>query len=248
MTVATNNDRFIHVASETYPLYLYQIPQHDPNLSLPVGVTLEALSNAGYELVQPTVPPVGDVVTEGAPSLADGVYTQVWVVRPFTPEEKEAHFQIKKADAESSVNQLFFTAQDTGAEVSIAGIALPQHFGLSEIQRTDYAAMKARAQRAVASDSSTALIQRTDYAAMKARAQRAVASGSSTALILHSKEGVSVRLAPAKMVELCIALEDYFYDLQLAYYDLLDQVSLAEALEELPTLPAAITADARVIA
>ena len=223
MTVATNNDRFIHVASETYPLYLYQIPQHDPNLSLPVGVTLEALSNAGYELVQPTVPPVGDVVTEGAPSLADGVYTQVWVVRPFTPEEKEAHFQIKKADAESSVNQLFFTAQDTGAEVSVAGIALPQHFGLSEIQRTD-------------------------YAAMKARAQRAVASGSSTALILRSKEGVSVRLAPAKMVELCIALEDYFHDLQLAYYDLLDQVSLAEALEELPTLPAAITTDARVIA
>lgn len=220
MTVATNNDRFIHVESGTYPLYLYQIPAHNPQLSLPVDVTIEALFNAGYSLVNPVEPPVGDVVTEGTPVEADGVYTQVWEVRAFTPEELQAHFETKKADAETQVNQLFFVAQDTGAEVTIDGVAGAQHFGLSEIQRTDYAAMKARAGR----------------------------TAPSTLLTLRSKEGVNIKLVPARMIALCEALEDFFYDLQLGYYDLLDQVSLAEALEELPELPAAITADPRVIA
>lgn len=224
MTVATNNDRFIHVETGQYPLYLYQIPAHNPNLSLPVDVSVEALFNAGYSLVNPATPPAGDVVTEDVPRLdEDDQYHQVWVTRPFNAEELAQNFLNKKADSEATVNQLYAVSLDTGAEVAVAGIAEPQHFGLSEIQRTD-------------------------YAAMKARAQRSVASGSQTALILRSKEGVSVRLAPAKMVQLCEALEDFFYDLQMAYYDLLDQVSLAESVDELPELPQAITAEQRVIA
>ena len=140
-------------------------------------------------------------------------------MRPFTPEELEQNFINKKADTENSINQLFYVAQDTGAEVAIAGIAEPQHFGLTDVQRIEYAAMKARAGR----------------------------TAPSTLLTLRSKEGVSVRLVPARMIALCEALEDYFYDLQLVYWDLLDQTTLAENVDELPTLPQAITADQRVV-
>lgn len=220
MTVATNNDRFIHVESSEYPLYLYQIPKHNPQLSLPVDVTLEALFNAGYALVNPVDAPAGDVVTEGVPEKVGEEYFQTWVVRDFTPEEAAQNFANKKADVLSSAGVLFNNALETGAAVEIAGVEGVQHFGLSEVQRTDYAAMKARATR----------------------------TGATTLLTLRSKEGVSVKLVPARMIVLCEALEDSFYDIQLAHYDLIDLIEAAENISELPTLPEVIAPEQRVVA
>ncbi len=223
MTVVASNDRFIEIESGYYPLYLYQVPIHNPLISIPVGVTVEAMLNAGYAIVQPTEKPEAEVAEEGVPEKVGEEYFQTWTARDFTPEERAQDFMNKQMQSEGAVGSLFNGALDAGAEVSIAGVSGLQHFGLSESLRGD-------------------------YAAMKARAQRSVTAGTTTALILRSKEGVSVRLAPAKMIELCEALEDSYYEIQLAYYDLLDLVALAETVEDLPVLPEVIAPSQRVIA
>lgn len=218
MTAVASNDRFIEIETGHYPLYLYQIPTHNPLISIPVGVTVEAMFNGGYAIVQPTDKPEGDVVEEGTPEKIGDEYFQTWVVREFTEEEQAQNFATKKFEAESAVNALFSAALEAGASVQVPGAEFPQHFGLTEPLRAEYAAMKARAQRTTA------------------------------ALILRSKEGVSVRLAPAKMVELCEALEDAYYEIQLAYYDLSDLVALADDEGDLPALPEVIAPEQRVIA
>ena len=70
-----------------YPYSDDMLRRDNPQTSFPDQITDALRSEYGVEPVTIVDPPAGDVVTEIDPALIDGVWTQQWSVREFTPEE-----------------------------------------------------------------------------------------------------------------------------------------------------------------
>lgn len=91
-----------------YPLTDRQIKMRFPNVSFPSNFT-SALPD-GYARVQPSSQPTEDelkVITEGAPALMDGVWTQVWVQSDkYTAEELVAFNAKKDVDKRQEVRDV----------------------------------------------------------------------------------------------------------------------------------------------
>lgn len=88
---------FIEVESGDYPLNFYQIAQRLKNVSFSPNPDVTELTDIGYAVVTLTDRPTGDVVTEGAPELVEGVWQQTWVVRPYTDTENATRLATLKA-------------------------------------------------------------------------------------------------------------------------------------------------------
>lgn len=78
---------YIDTNSNTYPLYPGDIMLVSPSWSMG-----DPLPSGWFEVQQTTPPTITStqLYYEEAPSLADGVYTQVWNVRELTQEELDA--------------------------------------------------------------------------------------------------------------------------------------------------------------
>lgn len=79
--------RFIRVSTGEYPYYSQDIRTRHKDISFPVNIPPAVASKIGYELVEPTNQPQGDVVEEIQPVLVDGQWKQAWSSRDFTPQE-----------------------------------------------------------------------------------------------------------------------------------------------------------------
>ena len=77
--------------AETYPYSIGQLRKDNPQVSFPKNPTDALLASYNVFSVTATERPLYDTVTqnlsEGAPTLTAGVWTQVWVVSEATPDE-----------------------------------------------------------------------------------------------------------------------------------------------------------------
>lgn len=75
---------------ERYPYSVGQLKQDNPQVSFPSSMTIAVLAEHGVVPVTQTSQPDVDLtknVTEGTPTLIEGVWTQTWVVTDATPTE-----------------------------------------------------------------------------------------------------------------------------------------------------------------
>jgi len=109
--------------AETYPYSIGQLRKDNPQVSFPKNPTDALLASYNVYPVTHTERPAYDSITqnltEGAPTLTAGVWTQIWAVTEATPEEVAQ----RKADQLASLKQqrayaytqeadpLFFKAQ-----------------------------------------------------------------------------------------------------------------------------------------
>jgi hypothetical protein len=77
LSLITETTAFIHVVSGAYPLTLNSLRARHTNISFVPGDDVAFFREQGYEIVQPTIRPTGDVVVEIAPfHREDGVWLQ----------------------------------------------------------------------------------------------------------------------------------------------------------------------------
>ena len=82
---------YLRIINDTieYPYDILTLREAYPNVSLPENLTDEALIEWDMHVVQPTPIPVDHTknITEGTPTLIDGVYYKSWVQTDATSEE-----------------------------------------------------------------------------------------------------------------------------------------------------------------
>lgn len=82
---------YLRIINDTieYPYDILSLREAYPNVSLPENLTDVALIEWDMHVVQPTPIPVDYTknITEGTPTLIDGVYYKSWVQTDATPEE-----------------------------------------------------------------------------------------------------------------------------------------------------------------
>lgn len=86
--------KYIDIATGRYPVSSAAIREAFPSTSFPEHLDEADLSSFGFAPVRLSPRPVFDPMThavyEGEPELADGIYSQTWVIRAKTPEELSA--------------------------------------------------------------------------------------------------------------------------------------------------------------
>jgi hypothetical protein len=109
--------------AETYPYSIGQLLKNNPQVSFPKNPTDALLASYGVFPVtradRPEYDPITQNLAEGAPRLAAGVWTQVWVVTEAAPEDIAQRRADQLADIKrqrayaytSEADPLFFKAQ-----------------------------------------------------------------------------------------------------------------------------------------
>lgn len=84
---------FINVKTGAYPLKLEDIRAEQSRTSLPQAPALQLLSDLGYETVNPTDRPVGDVYVEDTPGKSkQGKYYQRWMLSDAQSHETDTPY------------------------------------------------------------------------------------------------------------------------------------------------------------
>lgn len=94
---------------EKYPFTLYEFSVNNPNVSLPIDPTESQLNEFGIFTVVAFNTPIVDYtknVTEGTPTLVNGVWTQNWIVTDATQSEIQAREAEAKAKNKQRAMQL----------------------------------------------------------------------------------------------------------------------------------------------
>jgi hypothetical protein len=109
MTIVNDNTLFIEVETGNYPVTFAMIRElKKANVSFRQNPPVEDIQQFGYEPVADSVIPTGDVVSEGAPALVDGVWTRTWIVRSLDLTEVAA----KLTEARAALSQAVDTLRD----------------------------------------------------------------------------------------------------------------------------------------
>lgn len=214
MANINNGDKLIKIDDSTYPVYLYQIRTQLQNVSLPSSPTEEQLLPLGYAKVVTTTPPVGDVVTESAPTLADGIYTQAWAVRAYTTDELASQLTQKKAELNTQLDSYRAALLNAGVEYDFGD---PD--GLQHIQVRDG--------------------DRANLAGIRIKANERVAANDQTTELFRTQENNNISLTPTQFVALTDAAFNGYYGILGTVWALQAQIDGAADIESLPTVPQA---------
>lgn len=139
------NAKFIDADTKTYPLSFAQIRAANPLVLMGTKTSVEMLNGLGYHVVHPVEPPVGDVVTEGAPVYTTEGYKQTWTVRSFTEEENVKRLESKKAATLSFLSRKATEVRERGVAYSFA--AGVQHVQLREVDITNLTGLAVMAEK-----------------------------------------------------------------------------------------------------
>lgn len=211
MSTKTNNaTEFIHVASGDQPLYLSQIRKREKEYSLPISPTVTQMSEIGYEVIQPTERPSGDVVTQGDAVLENGVWKQSWIVRSFTPEEIETNLNDKRT-------QHLHEIEVYRTRLLEKGVSYEFNEGTYHIQVRD--------------------CDRANLAGLRLRANALIEQDISVQMPFRTAENEMVSLTPIELVSLTdVALEGYYLILENVW-TLKDLTNMADSIEDFPVIP-----------
>lgn len=207
----TSSSLLIEVATGDYPISLYAlaVKYEDRSFSVtPPRADIEAL---GYAVVEPTPFPEGDVVTEGAPELVDGVWRQVWDVREWNTEETAVMLTRKKNELNSRVMSVRNDDFEIGMPFTVDG-GEEFHVQLRVEDKINLILLQLEAKTLVGGD-----------------------SGNSQSF--RSLENRTIVMTPEKMIEMTNAALLAVKAIYQGSWDLKDQIDQAESLSELPTVP-----------
>jgi len=87
---------------------------YQPNTCFGPTVDSDLLFELGFEVVEDTPVPTGDVVTEGTPELREGTWHQTWVVRSYSEVEAATRLANAKATLQAQAETMRVTQFDRG--------------------------------------------------------------------------------------------------------------------------------------
>lgn len=210
MKIITNSDRLIKTDDLTYPVYLHQVRKEVKHISLPEKPTDDQLLMLGYELVEPTERPTGDVITEGVPEQDQGVWKQTWSVRGYNEVEIANQLEREKTKLLNDVNEYQNALFKYGIEYAF-------NEGNYHIQVRDG--------------------DRANLAGMRLLANAQIDGGTTEAAIFRTRENVFVSMTPQEVVDMTNFALVGFYGVLGNIWNLKDQISEAVDLTELPVVP-----------
>ncbi|BDD79456.1 hypothetical protein [Burkholderia phage FLC8] len=219
MTTINASTRLIKIGAEgqanTYPVYMGQVRQDNPNISFPDETEEEYLNGLGYFIVQEVAQPTGDVVTEGDPVFANGVWSQVWNVRSFTADEVASQLDVTKTAMMTDITNKLTAALEKGFSFAFSDVA--GHVQLRDGDRGNIASARIRADKLVTQGVTDAVMPFRDW------------------------ENVTHMCTPAQIVDLSDAAYEAYLGFLGAGWTLKDAVTKAATAADLPAVPAEIT-------
>lgn len=207
----TSNDLIIEVATGRYPVALEVIRLKHTDRSFAMQPHLEDLQALGYEVVEPTIRPEGNVVTEGAPELVDGVWLRTWEVREWNADEVAA--QLAQAKAELS-GQVMNTRNDDFE----MGITYSPEVGVEfnvQLRPED----------------------RVNLVMLSLQAKAALAIEDETLEKFRSYENETFELTPAQVIDMTNKALVGIKSIYQQSWDFKDQIDSAVKTADLPVLP-----------
>lgn len=211
MAVVNNSTLLIRVETGEYPIYLSMVRQNHPNLSLPQEPDESIINELGYAVVTPVDRPAGDVVTEGTPSLANGIYTQVWDVRNYNTDEVAVQLAQLKSERLAQINALREQQMAVGLEHLFPDATI----GHVQLRQED----------------------QINLHSLRIEAQAQLASGDTSPLFFRTYENETKQVSAQELLDLLNEALNYGKALYVASWNLKDQVTAATTIADVPAVP-----------
>lgn len=205
-------------APNVYPVYLAQVRRENPDWSFIEENDPVLLSELGYEIVERTEPPVGDVVTEVDPVLVAGVWQQTWSFRAHNTEEVAAILTTRKTEQKLAIEQLLTDALEIGFPFTFDGENGPEtgHVQLRDKDRGNVAGCGSKADRLIAQNVTGAVMP------------------------FRTFEDVTYMCTPLQMQTLSNQAYDAYLVFMNLAWTLKDNTVKATTLAELPVVPSSL--------
>lgn len=216
MTTVTRDTRLINTETGDYPVYLQELSSKIPNTCFPAVIDSEALVDFNYVPVEEVPVPQGDVVTEGAPILEDGVYKRNWIVRQHTPEEDANLLKQAKDTAMVAIEQLRVTQFKIGFPHLFGDNADMYHVQVRDTDRVNILSYRTLAKEAIAEGNAEFFVEFRVY------------------------ENISVHLNAEEMVEMANASATQVLAGYKVIWELKLATETAATIEDIPALPESI--------
>lgn len=211
--VINGSTPLIKLATKDYPRY-YRNLKADNTQTIFSSDTLpvDELDEYGYAVVNATNPPVGDVVTQGAPALGeDGEWYQTWVVSENDPSLK---FTEKRQQVLAEALSLVETELSIGIPFTKEVDGEELHFHLQAGEQ-----------------------DRANWVGVFAVAQMRISTGNEDTTTLRTYENTFVTLTPAEIVTTLLAVMSGIDETYKRYWAFKDAVNLLKVGDDIPAVP-----------
>lgn len=210
----TDSMMFVEVATGNYPVSFNMIRELFKNtVSFRAYPPVEDIQQLGYEPVVDSAKPTGDVVTEGAPALVDGVWTRTWIVRNLDLTETAA----KLADARTTLCQAVNALRDNNLAYGMRYVFPDTLEGGVQMRDKDL----------------------SNLIGIRIEAEAYLANSIDDEVIeFRSLENVTRMMKPSDIVKLTDACTAHTKKIYSRSWAIKDAIRDAATLEDLPALPA----------
>ena len=197
-----------------WPVYLIDARREWPNVSFSLEQNEENLYDFGYWPLLPGDRPSGDVVTEIAPVLVDGKWVQQYEVRQYDETEIQQQFQEAMATAYAKLDGLLTSTYGLGFNYEKAE-GVTHSFSLTSDNQQLMTGLHLLAKQ----------------------------SDAARVFKLRTLGNVTVDYTAEEVVALTTALMEYVVKVLEKLWELMDEISVATKVSEIPEIPDVITTD-----
>lgn len=211
MEKVNSSTLFIEVATGKYPVTLSDIARKYTDRSFSVTPPRVDISDLGYEVVNPSLKPEGDVVLEGQPELIEGEWFKVWDVRNYNDSEKSVMFTQRKETLSSQVIQI----RNDDFEIGTTYTLSPEVSFNVQLRQED----------------------RINLLLLNMRAKEAILAEDTSLESFRSYENITFKLTPTQIVEMTDTALTAVKSIYEQSWKFKDQIEAAVKMEDLPELP-----------
>ena len=211
MEKVNSSTLFIEVATGKYPVTLSDIARKYTDRSFSVTPPRVDISDLGYEVVNPSLKPEGDVITEGEPELIEGEWFKVWDVRNYNDSEKSVMLTQRKETLSSQVMQI----RNDDFEIGTTYTLSPEVSFNVQLRQED----------------------RINLLLLNMRAKEAILVEDTSLESFRSYENITFKLTPTQIVEMTDTALTAVKSIYEQSWKFKDQIEAAVKMEDLPELP-----------
>lgn len=211
MEKVNSSTLFIEVATGKYPVTLSDIARKYTDRSFSVTPPRVDISDLGYEVVNPSLKPEGDVVLEGQPELIEGEWFKVWDVRNYNDSEKSVMLAQRKETLSSQVMQIRNDDFEIGTTYTLSSEV---SFNV-QLRQED----------------------RINLLLLNMQAKEAILAEDTSLESFRSYENITFKLTPTQIVEMTDTALTAVKSIYEQSWKFKDQIEAAVKMEDLPELP-----------
>ena len=211
MEKVNSSTLFIEVATGKYPVTLSDIARKYTDRSFSVTPPRVDISDLGYEVVNPSLKPEGDVITEGEPELIEGEWFKVWDVRNYNDSEKSVMLTQRKETLSSQVMQIRNDDFEIGTTYTLSSEV---SFNV-QLRQED----------------------RINLLLLNMQAKEAILAEDTSLESFRSYENITFKLTPTQIVEMTNTALTAIKSIYEQSWKFKDQIEAAVKIEDLPELP-----------